>query len=83
MSRCKAMTRKGTQCLNMAMEGSEYCNVHADREEEAGAGGDTGEPGGGDEHDVFYEMGEATRKLLGAAVIGGAILLAFKLGRRW
>ena len=77
MARCEATTRKGTRCRNPAMEGSRYCNVHAEQAEREDASTAPGDA------DPLAELSDAARAVIGAAVLGAIVLVALKLGRRF
>lgn len=75
MARCRATTRKGTRCKNPAMEGSEYCGVHADLRQE-GEPKAEGASGSGGRRPWGQDLEELAKLALGAALVGAVVLLA-------
>lgn len=80
MARCRATTKKGTRCKNPAMEGSDYCGVHAEmhqeemhQEEERSAEGASGADG---RRSWPRDVEELAKVALGAALVGAIVILA-------
>ncbi len=72
MEKCTATTRKGSRCGNNAIEGSEYCRVHAESAEETSGCCD----------DVREEFGDGLSTAFKVLVAGAAVLIMLRLGRR-
>lgn len=75
MSRCRATTKKGTRCKNPAMEGSEYCGVHA-RMHREGEGEDREASRAGGRRLWSGDLEDLTKAALGFALVGAVVLLA-------